>query len=73
MYTFYITNAFLHHIDELVFVDDTGLKFIFVTPGATGSWLTIPSTPLRSAPGNLDKYPHMLMVLGLMENRFDGI
>ena len=22
---------------------------------------------------DLDKYPHMLMVLGLMENRFDGI
>ena len=49
-----------------VFVDDTGLKFIFVTPGATGSWLT--SAPLRSAQGNLDKNPHMLMVLGLMEN-----
>ena len=30
------------------------------------------SAPLRSAPGILDKYPHMLMVLGLMENRFDG-
>ena len=28
---------------------------------------------LRFAPGILDKYPHMLMVLGLMENRFDGI
>ena len=53
-----------------VFVDDTGLKFIIFTPGATGSCLTM---PLRSAPGNLDKYPHMLMVLGLMENRFDGI
>ena len=55
---------------QTVFVDDTGLKFIIVTPGATGSWFTM---PLRSAPGNLDKYPHMLMVLGLMENRFDGI
>ena len=53
-----------------VFVDDTGLKFIIVAPGATGSWLTMPP---RSAPGNLDKYPHMLMVLVLMEHRFDGI
>jgi len=37
--------------------------------GATGSCLTM---PLRSAPRILDKYPQMLMVLGLMENRFDG-
>ena len=35
--------------------------------------LLCPSAPLRSAPGNLDKCPHMLMVLGLMEDRFDGI
>ena len=38
--------------------------------GATGSWLTM---PLHSAPGILDKNPRMLMVLGLMGNRFDGI
>ena len=37
--------------------------------GVTGSCLTM---PLRSAPGILDKYPHMLMVLGLIESRFDG-
>ena len=37
--------------------------------GATGSCLTM---PLRSAPGILGKIPHMLMVLGLMVNRFDG-
>ena len=52
-----------------VFVDDTGLKFSIVTHGATGSW---PTMPLRSAPGNLDKHPHMLMVLGLMEKTFYG-
>ena len=28
---------------------------------------------VHSAPWILDKYPHMLMVLGFMENRFDGI
>ena len=32
-----------------------------------------PRALLRSAPGILDKYPHMVMVLGLMENRFDGV
>ena len=35
---------------------------------ATDSYLT---TPLRSALGILDKYLHMLMLIGLMENRFD--
>ena len=46
----------LHHVDM------TGQY------GATGSCLTM---PLRSAPGISDKYPHMLKVLGLIENRFD--
>ena len=36
--------------------------------GATSSCLTM---PLRSAPGILNEYPHMLMLLGLMEKRFD--
>ena len=30
-----------------------------------------PCAPLRSLQGE-DKYPHMLMVLGLMEKRYDG-
>ena len=40
-----------------------------------GSWLVL---RMRSQLASLatgfyiDKYPHMLMVLGLMENRFDG-
>ena len=31
----------------------------------------VSSAPLRSAPGQ-DKHPYMLMVSGLIENRFDG-
>ena len=43
--TYFPAKKILAHV-YVVFVVDTGLKFITVTPGATGSWLTM---PLRSA------------------------
>ena len=43
------TSSFMSHKEpqyKLVLVKEAGLKFSFVTHGATGSWLTM---PLRSA------------------------
>ena len=57
--------ALLEHISLRV------IAILFIRAKKLVSVEDAPSTPLRSAPGE-DKYPRMLIVLGLKENRFDG-